>query len=169
MFNASARKTCADGGPRELPEYKVSDAIIEYYLQTELDHSSQLGAARRLAARHGNLRVKDGHGMSAANVQLDSVIKDGDWTHPKSRQMLDTRVFTAVPNLSRGSLCADAESELIFGTDTSLVLFPKATLAEVDYDRMIPGFDGSHDVTPPFVWGGASSRDIVRSAGAMAP
>lgn len=119
------------------------------------------------ASQHPNLRFQDGFGISPCEVDGDSKLKhESKWTNAKERQQLPKRVFTSAPDLSRGEFYANTESVLISGQDTSS-LKHCSKLAEVTYDRFVPGVDTqcAEHIIPPWTWGGDSSRDITRSKG----
>ena len=116
---------------------------------------------------HRGMRTWDGYGWSAAAVDGDTELRlDARATHPRSRRQLSTRVFCAVPALSKGRTADPAvESQLVLGSiDTSLTreLYP---IGEIDFARFDPGVCAvSVDHVGP-VWtpGGESSRHIARS------
>ena len=164
LFDASSRDV------RDLDlSSRVSDGIVQYYLQLTLndfrrDDATLRDKSEQFSLKHVNLRIKDGYGIRADGLDRDRELKDGAWTNSKRRVALAHRFFTAAPSLSKARGDSDAELRLqTGGEDTSLLLASKKNVTEMNFDRFVPGVHEARDMNTPFVWGGASSRDIVRS------
>ena len=125
----------------------------------------------KISAENG-LRYNNGYGVASSGViDDDSRIRyDSKWTNDRTRQQLNKRVFTGVPNLSRGGLIANLESQLRIGDDTQT---PAScdTLAEVSlFDHHITpltpclkkNVQNPTHIIPEWQWGGEPTRDYVR-------
>jgi hypothetical protein len=155
------------------------NASIASYTLTNLRaaHSSD---PLSVAAEHRNLWSWDGYGFNPAAVDGDSQLRvRSEVTHPRSKIQLPTRVFGAAPDLSHGQ--ADPEMEMrVVGTRTTVrpSSCPSKSdmaggcggrvcdrLAERAWDRFVPGMRpvSVRHIVPPWVNGGAPSRDIARS------
>jgi hypothetical protein len=138
-------------------------AAAEYPLAQLRDPAATSSPSRALerALEHPTMQAWDGYGMSPEEVDGDSRMRlDAEATHPRSRLQLSTRVFTAVPDLSRGN---DPDGQVLFGGPRER---PCDSLSEHDFDRFVPGVCAAavEHVVPPWTAGGASSRDISRSS-----
>ena len=149
-----------------------NEALSQYTLYDRYDACRLPCGERRQAITHAmlahpTLQAQDGFGPSACEIDADSAARhDAAWTNSKDRQQLPSRVFTAVPDLSRGRPFPCIESRLSTGpTDTTLVRHCAARLAEVDFDRFQPGGVDVQDVRKivlPGARGGESSRLLSR-------
>ena len=136
------------------------------------------------SAKHRNLWSWDGYGINALAVDNDSQLRvDSAVTHPRHKIQLAKRVFHASPDLSHGQASPDLESKLVSGITTTRkgggnVLCRQSKLAQTqaqhvivdhlaerEWDRFDPGVRmvDSTNIIPPWVNGGAPSRDIARS------
>jgi hypothetical protein len=115
---------------------------------------------------HRGMRTWDGYGWSAAAVDGDTALRlDATATHPRSRRQLSTRVFCAVPALSRGRTADPEEEARIVGSINTSATREAFPIGEVDFARFDPGVCAvSVDhIVPQWTAGGESSRDIARS------
>jgi hypothetical protein len=96
-------------------------------------------AVSELAACHPNLRFRNGYGnTSACAIDNDSASRYGSqYTNPKQRQCLPTRVFHGHAHFEKGVLLPDQESELIHSNPTRDPR-PCGVLSGVTIDRFVP-------------------------------
>lgn len=87
----------------------------DYTVQNFRNESACGRDVTSLAMCHPNLRFKNGYGnLSACNVDSDSSVRMGSkYTNPRYRQQLFTRISHGGPNMSRGAVNPDEESNLI--------------------------------------------------------
>jgi hypothetical protein len=177
LYDADNRLTADDCAVRLRDN---GNASIASYTLTNLRAASSSDPLAR-AAQHRNLWSWDGYGLNTAAIEGDSQLRvRSEVTHPRSKIQLPTRVFGAAPDLSHGQ--ADPELEtLIVGSRAAL---PSSSgcpaegevaggcggrvcdrLAERAWDRFMPGVHTvpAKHIVPPWVNGGAPSRDIARS------
>ena len=124
-----------------------------------------------MATCHPNLRFKNGYGnLSPCNVDDDSRVRINDpkATNPRHRQQINTRTAQAGPDLSRGFVQADVESDLIH-QETSRTRRECSTLSGVSTDVFTPllpcirNAQRVENVVPG--WGGAvDTRAWIRDA-----
>lgn len=118
-----------------------------------------------------NLRFKDGYGVSTSCViDNDSELRNNaKMTSNRERTPLCSRWYTAVPNLSRGSLIPNIESQLKYNGDTSDIrVCDKIT--EKDFNRFIPlprcmaeNVQNPENIIEKWTRGGDITRDFVRT------
>ncbi len=99
-----------------------NDSIFEYntFNQYDLDRDCSR-TVQNFALDHPNLRFRNGYGIaSTCTIDQDSAVRYGvQQTHDHTRQQLCTRVFSAVPDFSRGAQTHPGlESQLVQGADT---------------------------------------------------
>jgi DNA-binding protein Fis len=100
---------------------------------------------KKLAADCPNLHFRNGYGFtSSCTVDTDSAMRFAVQTHGPERRQMNTRTFTAVPDMSRGCAAPDVESYLLNGQDTNLIRECKHS-AEMDYNRFTPLLDCVQD------------------------
>jgi hypothetical protein len=153
-----------------LTRLRDNEAVLDYwfydpYKQCAGSCEDRKGQLSSFATRHTNMRFWDGYGIAPCDVDVDDRFRhDKSWTCPKERQQLPKRIFTSVPDLSRGQVHANTESMILSGEDTSSQR-QCSHLAERNYDRFVPGVAVQcvEHVVPSWTWGGDSSRDITRS------
>lgn len=113
-----------------------------------------------------NLRVWTGYGVNCGVIDEEStLLREGtSSTRCGKRQQLNTRVFEAAPDLSRGRIMPDTESHLINGQDTTSIR-ECYKLTERAFDTFNPVVQSTcvENIIPNWTWGGASSRDIAKS------
>jgi hypothetical protein len=107
----------------------------------------------------GSLGPKDGVGLPPSAVPCDSSLVRQALLQPRQRQQLPTRVFTAVPDLSRGRGCVAVESRLLLGCDPVQRL-PCDRLAEGTWDTWDPVPRPVEALITPWTWGGAPTRGM---------
>lgn len=93
-----------------------------------------------LSTCHPNLRFRNGYGnLTACNVEDDSMVRISGPknTNPRHRQQLATRVAHGGPNLSKGELYADAESQLLHA-ENSLRKRPCSVLTGATTHNFMP-------------------------------
>jgi hypothetical protein len=126
-----------------------------------------------LAAALANRKMMtwDGYGMGPGAVECDGRMRGAArTTRQRAKTQLPKRVFFAAPDLAHGGATTEAAVEvesrfLSGGVDTSAVRRCHR-LGETQIDRFFPGVcqvDVRH-IVPEWTAGGASSRDISRSA-----
>lgn len=156
------------------------NASIASYTLTNLRASPSVAPLAR-AAEHRNLWVWDGFGINTTTIDDDSQMRvRSEVTHPRSKIQLPTRVFGAAPDLSHGQPNPEIESQVV--SDRKPLPMPVGCsaddgsslgcggrvcdrLAEQHWDRFVPGMQtvSANHIIPPWVNGGAPSRDIARS------
>lgn len=116
-----------------------------------------------------NLRFKDGYGFTnSCVVDLDSALRnDSKLTHDRTKIQLCTRWNKAVPNLGKGGLIPNIESQLKNGEDTSAIRVCNR-VAEKDFDRFIPlpgclgpTIQNPQHIILPFTRGGDITRNYI--------
>ena len=131
------------------------------------------GSGSVLAAALANRKMMtwDGYGMGPGAVECDGRMRGAArTTRQRAKTQLPKRVFFAAPDLAHGGATTEAAVEvesrfLSGGVDTSAVRRCHR-LGETQIDRFFPGVcqvDVRH-IVPEWTAGGASSRDISRSA-----
>lgn len=128
------------------------------------DDPSPCKDPRTAAVGHRNLRPWDGFGIHACAIDGDSSLRNGSATHPRQRTQLPKRIFSAVPNLARGTPAPDVESRLFSGHSTSMHRTCDR-LSEKAFDVFNPALSTVpvEHIVPTWTAGGAPSRSISRS------
>jgi hypothetical protein len=113
---------------------------------------------------------KDGYGnANACRIDADTTMRLGaQITNERYKVPLNTRLFTAVPNLSRGGLAPEVESRLTQGQDTQ-VKKSCDNLGGIQIDRFVPllpclkdTIQNPETIVPKWTWGGEPTRDSMR-------
>jgi hypothetical protein len=150
---------------------RESQSVEEYLLRTQC-YLPQQFKDDAVDAVNSNRRliIKDGYGIPNADViDTDSFIKyQSEFTNVKQKTQFNVRAFHACPDLSKGTLFANTESELLSGTSTLPQKHCGFKLAEVNYDRFVPMtecvrdfYKNESEVLPDMLSIGESSRDIL--------
>ena len=130
--NRLSTDTCAqnvkDQANKELANYKT----YNYFGDCEN------ATLQSMAASCPNLHFRNGYGFtSACTVDADSAMRFPVQTHGQERRQLNVRPFTAVPDMSRGSVLPDVESRLKNAEDTT-VIRECNRITEANFDRFTP-------------------------------
>ena len=132
---------------------------------------SSSGSVLAAALANRKMMTWDGYGMGPGAVECDGRMRGAaQTTRQRAKTQLPKRVFFAAPDLAHGGATTEAAVEvesrfLSGGVDTSAVRRCHR-LGETQIDRFFPGVcqvDVRH-IVPEWTAGGASSRDISRSA-----
>jgi hypothetical protein len=97
-----------------------NESLMNYSIFNTFNDCQMLQNASELAVEYPNLRYNIGYGIDCGIIDADSKIKLDQKLRAVENQQLCTRTFTAVPNLGRGILVPNLETQLIQGIDTSL-------------------------------------------------
>ena len=117
-------------------------------------------------ARNRNLRIWNGYGVNGGVVDSDSLLRDGETTHFRSRKQLPKRIFHASPDFSRGHSSPVVEHDIVTGGNN-----PRKDggvpdkLAEQQWNRFDPAVRpvSVDNIVPTWTNGGVPSRDVARS------
>ena len=153
-------------------------AIVSHELYNYLPVACNTGVMRTPGFQfdHPNLRGNIGYGLSdSCTIDTYSGLRNdpAQLTRDKCKIQLYERVFQGVPNLKPGTADPDMEMPILQGTssdDYEGTHYPcKKTLAESDYNRFTPlvkclagEVQNEKNIVPPWTWGGAPTRDMVR-------
>lgn len=85
-------------------------------------------------------RIKncDGFGVTSGVIDSDSDLRFPFYTHDRTRQSLNSRVFLAGPDMGRGGLDTSIESKLLLSGDSGTARVCAHRFAELSYDRFDP-------------------------------
>lgn len=134
-------------------------------LQVDNQRGSSKERSKEFAQQHRNLRSWDGYGVDTSRIDVDSKFRNEQiWTNDPFKTQLNTRTFTAVPNLWRGRAMPDTESVLQNGQDTT-----SKKMCNPLTEKQFPVFHPTllpvctKHIVPQWTRGGDSSREIARS------
>lgn len=167
-----SREFCCEGG-----EEQIDAAILDYILGYSDLRKRPCGQAAKVqtqgqegpmsfAARNRRMQVWDGFGVCPDVIDREGRLVRGSNDQVADRQV-SGRVFTAVPDLSRGAIPTGRllDVDFVQGLDTSETK-RCIKIAEADESRFLdPGVCAVpvEHIVPPWTPGGASSRCISRS------
>lgn len=115
------------------------------------------------AADHPNLRFREGYGIGECVIDQDSRLRYEPLTHGRERQVLNARLFQAVPDIGRGGLVPNTDTFLKNGIDTTQIR-QCDRLTERDFDRFyVLSECASEQARVPYMLSaGVDSRELWR-------